>query len=129
MLCATLNANSLQRLNIMADRPLVPVNVLMTLIRRCSSIIRSSSRMSPVAVATDTGGMQVRAGSNSARQVGHVFFCLNDDSKHDVQNLCPHFVTEMFLAPVPGVSKQMAHTSAASAASAASSSASSGSEL
>jgi hypothetical protein len=43
-----------------------------------------------------------------------VFFCLNDDSKHDVQNVCPHAVTEMFLVPVPGTSKQMAHTSASS---------------
>jgi hypothetical protein len=43
-----------------------------------------------------------------------VFFCLKDDSKHVVQNLCPHAVTEMFLVPVPGTSKQMAHTSASS---------------
>jgi hypothetical protein len=59
--------------------------------------------------------MHVRAGSNSARQVGHVFFCLKDDSKHDVQKVCPHAVMEIFL--VPGTSKQTAHTSASDSSS------------
>ena len=101
----------------MDTRPFVPVNALMTLIRRRRSVIRSSSRMSPAAVSTDRGGTQARGGSNSARQVGHVFFCLNDDSKHDVQNVCPHAVTEMFLVPVPGTSKHTAHTSTSASAS------------
>jgi hypothetical protein len=66
--------------------------------------------MSSDATDTGNGSMHSRAGSNSARQVGHVFFCLKDDSKHDVQKVWPHAVMEMFL--VPGTSKQTAHTSA-----------------
>ena len=42
--------------------------------------------------------------------MGHVFLVFKDDSKHDVQNLCPHAVIETFV--VPGGSKHTAQTSA-----------------
>ena len=65
-------------------------------------------------VATDTGNgsMHSRAGSISARHVGHVFFVFKDDSKHDRQNLCPHVVIVTFL--VPGTSIHTGHTSTSS---------------
>jgi hypothetical protein len=53
-----------------------------------------------------------RAGSISARQHGHVFFVFNDFSKHVVQNVWPHAVTETLT--FPGISKHTAHLSAAS---------------
>ena len=63
--------------------------------------------------ATDTGNgsmpMHSRTGSISARHVGHVFFVFKDDSKHDMQNLCPHAVIATFV--VPGTSMHMGHTS------------------
>jgi hypothetical protein len=62
--------------------------------------------------ATDTGNGSMhssRAGSISARHVGHVFFVFKVLSKHDVQKMCPHAVMDTFL--VPGTSKHTAHTS------------------
>lgn len=74
-------------------------------------------RMSSDATDTGNGSMHSRAGSISARHVGHVFFFLNDDSKHDVQNLCPHAVIVMFV--VPGISMHMGHTSTSGSGAAA----------
>jgi hypothetical protein len=65
--------------------------------------------MSSVATDTDTGSMAVRSGSSSARHLGHVFFCFKDESKHDVQKMCPHSVMDTFLHP--GTSKHTGHTS------------------
>ena len=72
-------------------------------------MVRSSVRMSSDATDTGNGSMHSRAGSISARHVGHVFFFLNDDSKHDMQNLCLHAVIAMFV--VPGTSMHTGHTS------------------
>ena len=66
-------------------------------------------RMSSDATDTGNGSMHSRTGSISARHVGQVFFFFNDDSKHDMQNLCPHAVIETFL--VPGTSMHMGHVS------------------
>ena len=109
MPCAVSNAMSLQRVNIMENRPFVPPNDCIALIRRVKFIECSSSRMISVATDTDTGAMTERSGSISARHVGHVFFVFKDLSKHDVQKMCPHAVMETFL--VPGTSKHTAHTS------------------
>lgn len=65
--------------------------------------------MSSDATDTGNGSMDSRAGSISARQVGHVFLVFKDDSKHDVQNLCPHAVIATFV--VPGTSIHTGHTS------------------
>jgi hypothetical protein len=65
--------------------------------------------MSSDAIDTGNGSMHSRSGSISARHVGHVFFIFKDDSKHDVQNLCPHAVMETFV--VPGTSMHTGHTS------------------
>ena len=109
MPCAVSNAMSLQRVNIMENRPFVPPNDCIALIRRVKFMECSSSRMISVATDTDTGAMTERSGSISARHVGHVFFVFKDLSKHDVQKMCPHAVMETFL--VPGTSKHTAHTS------------------
>ena len=109
MPCAVSNAISLQRENIIENRPFVPPNDCIALIRRVKFMECSSSRMISVATDTDTGAMTERSGSISARHVGHVFFVFKDLSKHDVQKMCPHAVMETFL--VPGTSKHTAHTS------------------
>ena len=110
--CAVENANSLQRANIIADFPFRPANELMTSILRVKSIFRSSSRMTSVAVDAEMGSMYSRSGSMTARHDGHVFFVLNEDSKHDVQNLCPHNVMDTFVFFTS--SKHMGHLSASS---------------
>ena len=116
MPCAVSNAISLQRENIIENRPFVPPNDCIVLIRRVKFMECSSSRMISVAADTDTGAMTERSGSISARHVGHVFFVFKDLSKHDVQKMCPHSVMETFL--VPGTSKHTAHTSTSASASA-----------
>ena len=116
MPCAVSNAISLQRENIIENRPFVPPNDCIALIRRVRFMECSSSRMISVAADTDTGAMTERSGSISARHVGHVFFVFNDLSKHDVQKMCPHAVMDTFL--VPGTSKHTAHTSTSASASA-----------
>ena len=73
---------------------------------------RSSSRIRSDAMDTVMGSIDSRAGSISARQHGHVFFVFNDFSKHVVQKVCPHAVTETLT--FPGISKHTAHLSAAS---------------
>jgi hypothetical protein len=83
---------------------------LMTSIRRVMSMARSSSRISSAATDADTGSMVWRAGSISARQVGHVFFVFKDKSKQDVQYLCPHAVIDTFVGF--RISKHTAHTGA-----------------
>jgi hypothetical protein len=110
MLCAVANANSLQRENIMVARPFVPENELMRPSLFVILILRSSSRISSLAIVTDTGSIVSRAGSISARHMGHLLFVFKDKSKHDVQYLCPHAVMETFL--VPGTCKHTEHTSA-----------------
>jgi len=110
--CAVANANSLQRANIIADFPFRPANELMTSILRVKSIFRSSSRMTSVAVDAEMGSMYSRSGSITARHEGHVFFVLNEDSKHDMQNLCPHDVMDALTAFIS--SKHMGHLSASS---------------
>ena len=109
MLCAVANATSLQRENIIAARPFIPENESMIAILRVILMLRSSVRMSSDATDTGNGSMHSRAGSISARHVGHVIFFLKDDSKHDMQNLCPHAVIETLL--VPGTSMHIGHTS------------------
>lgn len=74
-------------------------------------------RMSSDATDTGNGSMHSRPGSISARHVGHVFFFLNDDSKHDMQNLCPHAVIATFV--VPGTSIHTGHTSTSGSGAAA----------
>jgi hypothetical protein len=110
MPCAVANAISLQSENIIADFPFRPENELMTSIRRVMSMARSSSRISSAATDTDTGSMFWRAGSISARHVGHVFFVFKDKSKQDVQYLCPHAVMDTFIGF--RTSKHTAHTGA-----------------
>ena len=73
---------------------------------------RSSSRIRSDAMDTVIWSIDVRAGSISVRQHGHVFFVFNDFSKHVVQNVCPHAVTDTLT--FPGISKHTAHLSAAS---------------
>jgi hypothetical protein len=112
MLCAVANANSLQRENIMVARPFVPENELMMPSLFVMLMLRSSSRMSSLAMETDTGSMiwrAGRAGSISARHMGHLLSVFKDESKHDVQYLCPHAVMATFI--VPGTCKHTAHTS------------------
>jgi len=75
---------------------------------------RSSSRIRSDAMDTVMWSIDSRAGSISARQHGHVFFVFNDFSKHVVQNVWPHAVTETLT--FPGISKHTAHLSAGSAA-------------
>jgi hypothetical protein len=65
--------------------------------------------MSSDATDTGNGSMHSRTGSISARHEGHVFFVFKDDSKHDMQNLCPHAVIATFV--VPGTSMHIGHTS------------------
>lgn len=110
MLCAVANAISLQRENIIADRPFLPdENELITAILRFIWIVNSSVRMSSDATDAGNGSMHSRSGSISARQVGHVFFVFKDFSKHDMQNLCPHAVIATFVGP--GTSMHTGHTS------------------
>ena len=106
---AVANANSLQRENIIVARPFVPENELMRPSLFVILMLRSSSRMSSVAMETDTGSMVWRAGSISARHMGHVLFVFNDLSKHDMQYLCPHAVMATFI--FPGTCKHTAQTS------------------
>jgi len=75
---------------------------------------RSSSRIRSDATETVMGSIDVRAGSISARQHGHVFFVFNDFNKHVVQNVWPHAVMETLT--FPGISKHTAHLSAVSEA-------------
>jgi hypothetical protein len=109
MLCDVANANSLHRDNIIAARPLIPENELITAILRVIRIVCSSVRMSSDATDVGNGSMHSRSGSISARQVGHVFFVFKDFSKHDMQNLCPHAVIVTFVGP--GTSMHTGHTS------------------
>ena len=117
MLCAVANATSLQRDNIIVVLPFVPANELMTASLRFSWIVCSSVRMSSDATDTGNGSMYSRTGSISARHVGHVFFVFKDDSKHDMQNLCPHAVTATFLGP--GTSMHTGHRSTSGSGAAA----------
>ena len=113
------NAISLQRENIIETRPLVPPNDCIMLIRRFRSMARSSSRIRSDAIDTVMGSIDSRAGSIAVRQHGHVFFVFNDFSKHVVQKVWPHAVTETLT--FPGISKHTAHVSVASASAVAAS--------
>ena len=72
-------------------------------------MLRSSVRMSSDATDTDNGSMHSRSDSIGERHIGHMFFVFKDDSKHDMQNLCPHAVIATFV--VPGTSMHTGHTS------------------
>ena len=109
MACAVENAISLQRENIIENRPFVPPNDCITFIRRVKSRIRSSSRIRSDATDTVIGSIDSRAGSISWRQHGHVFLVFNDFNKHVVQNVCPHAVMETLIFLV--TSKHTAHFS------------------
>jgi hypothetical protein len=117
---AVANANSLQRENIIVARPFVPENELMRPSLFVILMLRSSSRISSDATDTDMGSIIWRAGSISARHMGHLLSVFNDLSKHDMQYLCPHAVmaTLVVTSPlvVPGTSKHTAHTSGLGAA-------------